>query len=262
MARGPSGLKKLLRPSPADPARRGPQPLPERLPPPIAPELDQTVLELWRARAEQCWFETYAGLPLGKLPEDLRTYEHLIWLANVEVVVELGTNAGGSVLWFRDRLRTLASYGRIERPRVIAIDTDIERTERWVGRVDPAYADEITLVEGDVTDQELAGRIKSMIEPGASCLVVEDTAHTYETTTAGLRNYSDAVKPGGFFVVEDGGVDIEELRIDPSWPRGVLPAIHDWLDSDQGAAFSQRRDLELYGLGCQPEGFLQRKPDH
>jgi cephalosporin hydroxylase len=219
------------------------------------------VIELWRARAEQCAFETYAGLPCGKLPEDLRTYEHLLWLENVEVVVELGAYAGGSTLWFRDRLRTLASYGRIARPRVIAIDTEIGEARHWLGRVDPAYASEITLLEGDVTDEALAGRVKAMIDAGASCLVIEDTAHLYATTIAALRNYSGAVRPGGFFVVEDGGVDIEELRIDPSWPRGVLPAIHDWLSSEQGAGFAQRRDLELYGLGCGPEGILQRKPD-
>lgn len=224
------------------------------------PDLDGPVIQLWRERANQCGYDTYAGLPCGKLPEDLRTYEHLIWLENVEVVVELGTNVGGSTLWFRDRLRTLAAYGRIENPRVIAMDIDIEPARLWINRVDGQWDAEITLLEGDVSDQALAAQIKEMVEPGTSCLVIEDSGHTYETTTASLTNYQDLVRPGGFFVVEDGGVDIEELRIDPSLPRGVVPAIHDWLASPGGADFAQRRDLELYGLGCQPEGILQRKP--
>jgi len=245
---------------PVEPGTRPPQPLPVRLPPRIDPELDQTVIELWRERARQCWFDTYAGLPCGKLPEDLRTYEHLIWLENVEVVVELGANVGGSTLWFRDRLRTLATYGRIREPRVITMDIDITPAKRWIGRADPGYEEEITLLEGDVTDRALADRIEAMVGPGTSCLVIEDSGHTYETTTAALQNYSGLVRPGGFFVVEDGGVDIEELRIDPELPRGVLPAIHDWLASPAGSRFVQRRDLELYGLGCQPEGFLQRQP--
>ena len=66
------------------------------------------------------------------------------------------------------------------------------------------------------------------------------------------------MQPGGFFVVDDGCVDIEELRLKPDWPRGVLRALHEWLATPQGAAFRVRKYLELYGLSCHPSGFLQR----
>jgi cephalosporin hydroxylase len=88
--------------------------------------------------------------------------------------------------------------------------------------------------------------------------VIEDSAHEYETTLAALTGFSDLVPPGGFFVVEDGCVDVEELRLSPDWPRGVLPALHDWLQTSAGQQFTVRRDLELYGVSCHPEGFLQR----
>jgi hypothetical protein len=32
----------------------------------------------------------------------------------------------------------------------------------------------------------------------------------------------------------------------------------DWLGSPAGAVFRVRRELELYGISCHPEGFLQR----
>jgi cephalosporin hydroxylase len=89
--------------------------------------------------------------------------------------------------------------------------------------------------------------------------VVEDSAHTYETTLASLEALADLVPVDGFMVVEDGCVDIDALRIAPDWPRGVLPALHDWLATEAGRAFAVRRDLELYGMACHPEGFLQRK---
>jgi hypothetical protein len=38
----------------------------------------------------------------------------------------------------------------------------------------------------------------------------------------------------------------------------VLPALSDWLATEQGSAFTIRDDLELYGLSCHPSGFLQR----
>ena len=99
-------------------------------------------------------------------------------------------------------------------------------------------------------------RVVALVPPGARCMVIEDSAHEYDTTLASLRGLAHLVPRGGFFVVEDGCVDVEELRLDPAWPRGVLPAVHDWLTTEPG--FHVRRDLELYGVSCHPEGFLQR----
>jgi cephalosporin hydroxylase len=231
----------------------------ERLPVPFDVDLQGPVSALWRSKINHCLTDTYAGIPLSKLPEDLRTYEHLIWLADVEVVVELGTHSGGAALWFRDRLRTLADHGRIAAPRVIAADLEIERASTLLGRVCPHFEEEITLLAGDVTDPSLAERIRGMVPDGSSCLVIDDSAHTHATTIAALRYYSDLVQPGGFFVVEDGCEDIDEMRAIDWWPRGVIPAIREWLASDQGAPFESRRDLEMYGLTCHPEGYLQRR---
>jgi cephalosporin hydroxylase len=88
--------------------------------------------------------------------------------------------------------------------------------------------------------------------------VVDDSAHTSETTRAVLEGFSGFVPLGGYLIVEDGVVDIEELRLVEGWPRGVLPALRDWLDTPQGSCFTQRRDLERYGVTCHPQGFLQR----
>src|SRR5262249_33557648 len=83
--------------------------------------------------------------------------------------------------------------------------------------------------------------------------------HMYETTRAALEGFARFVPPGGFFVVEDGCVDVEELRPDDRWPRGVLRALDEWLESPAGAGFVVRRDLEPYGIPCHPRGSLQRR---
>ena len=231
----------------------------DAFPSPIDLDLGASVIDLLRARAAQHLGDSYAGVGLLKFPEDLRVYEHIIWSRRVSLVVEIGVHAGGSCLWFRDRLRAFAGYGRIARPRVIGIDIDIATATASLTAVDPGYRESIELVEGDVRDPALGERVRGLVEPGTSCLVVDDSAHTYETTTAALRGYSDLIEPGGIFVVEDGGVDIEEIRIDPQWPRGVIPAINDWLATDEGRRFKVRRDLELYGITSHPHGFLERR---
>jgi cephalosporin hydroxylase len=228
------------------------------LPPTVEVPLYGSFRHYWLDRVRQHNHDSYAGVPLSKFPEDLRAYEHLLWLARPEVVIELGTDQGGSALWFRDRLRTLAAYDRIRAGRVISVDVDLATARKRLGAADPGYQAEITLLEADVTDPELPARVAEHVPEGAACFVVEDTAHNYETTTAALRGFARFVPLDGFFVVEDGFVDVPAMRPYDGWPIGVLPALHDWLASEEGSAFTVRRDLELYGVSCHPEGFLQR----
>ena len=228
------------------------------LPPAVAVRTGAPVDEYWRDRLVQHTRDTYMGVPLSKFPEDLRVYEHLLGLQCPDVLVELGSQYGASTLWFRDRLRTLAGYGLIDEPRVISVDIDVSHTRANLARVDPDHGSSITVIEGDVCDPAVRAQVGRHIPVGANVMVIEDSAHVEATTRAALELYADLVPVGGFFVVEDGCIDVEALRIDAHWPRGVLPALHVWLSSEQGRGFEVRRDLEVYGITCHPAGFLHR----
>lgn len=227
------------------------------LPPAVGVDFTAPAAALWDERTNAVLHDTYVGVPLLKFPEDLRIYEHLLGLATPDVVIELGTNQGGSALWFRDRLRTLATYGRPTMARVITVDLEPSRATEWLSKADPGWDSSITLLDGDVTDPELPARVAAVVPNGARCLVTEDTAHCFETTSAALRGFADLVAPGGFFVVEDGIVDDAAVRR-ADWPRGVVPAINQFLAGPAGGRWRQRRDLELYGLTNNPGGILQR----
>jgi cephalosporin hydroxylase len=227
-------------------------------PPTVTIGLNGSIQEYFRRRVIQALHDSYVGVPMLKFPEDLRTYEHLLWEHAPDVVIEIGTHMGGSALWFRDRLELLVQYGRVAAPRVVSLDLDKSRAAAAIAAVDPGYEATITLVEGDLRDDAVQRRVAEVVALGTRCMVVEDSAHVYETTRAALDAFGPYVQPGGFFVVEDGCVDIDELRADPTWPRGVLPAVRDWLESPAGSGFAVRRDLELYGVSCHPGGFLQR----
>jgi cephalosporin hydroxylase len=227
------------------------------LPPEITVDLSEDLRSYWRDRIRQHTHDVYADVRLSKLPEDLRTYEHLLWADRPDTVIEIGTQYGASALWFRDRLRTLQSYGLIGEPRVVTVDIDQSAARRNLERADPGYGQSIHMIEADVREAGVADQVAALV--GKRCLVVEDSAHEYDTTFAALRAFARFVPPDGYFIVEDGSVDIEALRIDDDWPRGVLPALRDWLATDEGREFHLRRDLELYGITSHPSGFLQRR---
>jgi cephalosporin hydroxylase len=227
-------------------------------PQPVQVELTDSVRDYWIQRLIQHNGDSYCGIAMSKFPEDLRVYEHLLWDTRVDHVIEVGTDAGGSALWFRDRLRTLRAYGLIDKFRVISIDIDQSEASENLKAADPRYADDIVLIEADVCDPQLRQRIDPLVPPGARSIVVEDSAHIFETTTAALRSLSHLVPVGSYFVVEDGVVDVDALRAVDGWPRGVTPAINAWLESSEGQSFEPCRDLECYGLTCHPQGFLRR----
>ena len=72
----------------------------EKLPPTVEMRLDRSVRELLLERLDQHIWDLYAGVRIAKFPEDLRVYEHLLWASRTNVVIEIGTNYGGSALWF------------------------------------------------------------------------------------------------------------------------------------------------------------------
>src|SRR5829696_755698 len=218
----------------------------QTLPPTVRVDLHAPALrDYFRARAEQHTQDSYMGVPMSKFPEDLRVYEHLLWLDAPDTVIELGAQFGGSALWFRDRLAALVSYGRVVRePRVISVDVDLAPAREALAGVDTTG---VTLIEGALEDPAVVERVAALV--GGRCLVVEDSAHTMESTTAALENYAQFVPAGGYLVVEDGCIDDEHLRLE-HWARGVRPALDVWLAGPGGQGFVVRDDLQLYGVTC------------
>jgi cephalosporin hydroxylase len=204
--------------------------------------------------------DSYAGVRMRKFPEDLRVYEHLLWDEAVEVVVEIGLGHGGSALWFRDRLLAHGRYGRVSRPLVVSLDTDIAEARQNLARVDPSYAETIRLVEGDVRDPCAAEQVRRQVSEGARVMVVEDSAHRYDTTLAALAHFSPLVPVSGYIVVEDGHRDLPGMLPNdvPSKSHGVLAAMSEWLRSEAGEGFVMRRDQERYLMTSNPRGWLQR----
>ena len=211
--------------------------------------LNMSVLDFYRLRIlnQLHYYDLYKGVRILKFPEDLRMYERLIDDTKPEVIIELGVEAGGSSLWFADRLETLCGGGE-----VIGVDIDLSR-----GRDNLSSDKRITLIEGDLASEDVIKAVHKAVG-GRRAMVIEDAAHTYDCTLSAMENYWDLVPVGGWFIVEDGIVDIEELRHFGETPRGVIPALDAFMLTETGKKFSRHR-LAPYGITSNPGGWLQRE---
>lgn len=198
--------------------------------------LDMRLSEWWHKRVQAAHLQSYKGWTILKLPDDLMVYEQLLFQTKPDTIIELGSWSGGSALWFHDRLAggTVISVDILDAPR-------------------PAGP---TFIKGDLTSSITLKMVRRLIRPGARVMVVDDSEHTYGTTLAALRLYSPLVTPGCYFVVEDGAIDVPELRPWGTQVHGVLRAIDDFLaESDQ----FEMVDWNLYGVTQNVNGYLERR---
>ncbi len=129
---------------------------------------------------------TWLGVPARKQPCDAWVYQEIIFELRPDVIVEVGNKDGGALL-FLAAICDLIGHGD-----VIGIDND--RT----GQVDHPR---VHTIDGDALD--VFPRAQAAVA-GRSCLVIEDSAHTYKHTLAVLRTYGALVHPGGYLICEDG----------------------------------------------------------
>jgi cephalosporin hydroxylase len=183
---------------------------------------------------------TYFGVKTLKSPTDFWVYQEIIYETRPDVIIEIGNYCGGSTLALA-HLCDCLGHGR-----VIGVDlshANVPETVRSHAR--------ITLIEGDAGIS--FDRVASLIEPEDKVLIIEDSSHTYENTMQALNTYSRLVKPGGYFIVEDG---ICHHGLDGGPFPGPFEAVETF--ANQRADFVIDRSREAFLLTWNPKGYLRR----
>jgi cephalosporin hydroxylase len=132
----------------------------------------------------------YQGRAFIKSPFDVVLYLQLIGQLQPRTVIEIGTYEGGTALWFSDQLRAYGLDGR-----VVSVDIDPPA---------PVDDDRVTFLAGDARDLGSVLRESLLAELPRPWLVVEDSAHLFETTTPVLDFFHEHLEHGDYVVVEDG----------------------------------------------------------
>ncbi|MDX1500776.1 MAG: CmcI family methyltransferase [Thermoanaerobaculia bacterium] len=186
------------------------------------------------------WSETYwMGFPTFKCPLDMWVYQEMITELRPDLIVETGTCAGGSALYFAHICELVG------RGRVVSIDLQPYS--------DPLPEHEkITFLLGPSTAEETLRRVRAEIPQGATVLVVLDSDHRRDHVYAELKAYADLVTPGSYLIVEDSNLNGHPTK--PDFGPGPMEAIDDFLAEDP--RFRMDPEREKFLVTWNPRGYL------
>lgn len=219
-----------------------------------------SVLDLWKQQVPLHHGEKYKGIPIVKFPQDLWTYEKIINDYQPEVIVELGVDNGGFTRWLYDRMLLLQMEDSSKERIVVGIDYRLDNPRKNLSSIvnqEERLNTSILLMNCNLASGQIKQTAKQLKEicEGKKVIIIEDSAHNYETTKSCITNFADLVPVGGWWVTEDTCVDFEPLRQD-NWPRGCLTAT---TEAFENSPQWQLSDINhRYVLTCHPYGFYQR----
>lgn len=181
-----------------------------RTPAEARPDLSFAVKDLQRAFLRIAdnlrWYEqTWLGVPIWQLPDDLVALQRIVFDTNPKWIVETGTKFGGSAIFFAS---LLAMMGRDAASGGGVITVDIHETDE----ARELFSDKSHLFTslvrsrliGDAKAPEILSKIRAMIsaDPGTVMIFLDDW-HDGDHVYAELQAYSKLVTPDGIMIVAD-----------------------------------------------------------
>lgn len=209
----------------------------------------QRYIRYWERESGLWATPTWLGVPVQKLPTDAWVYQELLARVRPDVLIETGTLAGGSALFFATIMDAIG-HGQ-----VISIDVHGWPSSRqYDGPSERPQHPRVRYLTGDSTSLWIVSEM-NMITVGKTTMVVLDSDHSRAHVLRELDLYAWLVTPGSYLVVEDTGL-IDEAGPVSGEPFGAHEALAEWLP--QHPEFQPDPACERFLLTTNPGGFLRR----
>lgn len=155
---------------------------------------------------------SWMGRPIIQLPEDMIRIQEVIYRVKPDVIIETGVAHGGSLIYYASLFKAMG------KGRVIGIDIEIRPHNRKAIEAHE-LSSYIALVEGSSTAPDIMERVKGMLKPDETVLVILDSNHTKQHVADELDAYYAMVTPGSYIVATDGiMLDLHDVpRGAPDW---------------------------------------------
>ncbi len=185
---------------------------------------------------------TWLGRPIWQNILDLWVIQETIWEVRPQLLIECGTNRGGSA-YFYAHLLDLMGMGNI-------ITIDVEKMHDLIHP-------RVEFILGSSVDEDVAVRVRNAASAvQGAVMVVLDSDHSAEHVSRELELYAPLVTPDSFILVQDGVIDV--LPMFSAGRPGPLPAIRDFLDRHPEFEPDVERS-ERFLISHHPLGWLRRR---
>lgn len=186
---------------------------------------------------------TWLGAPIWQNVLDLWTIQETISEVKPALLIETGTNRGGSALFYA-HLMDLLGEGRI-------LTIDVEKLH-------DLDHPRVEFLLGSSTDEAIVRRAREAAEAAdGPVMVILDADHARDHVAAELELYAPLVTPGSYLLSQDGIID--ELPLFADSRPGPLPANVEFLTRHPEFEHDRAKN-ERFLLSHHPVGWLRRRP--
>jgi cephalosporin hydroxylase len=184
---------------------------------------------------------TYRGIKMIKNPFDYLLYQMIINEVKPDLIIEVGTNHGGTALYMADML-DIIGHGEIHTIDVMEYPMDElilnnKRIKRFLGGYD-SY---------DLKNCENYQKI----------LVIDDGSHLYSHSLEILHKFKDVVSVNSYFIVEDGA--LIHIGLTKDYGGGPVRAIEEFMTQNDDYIID-RKWCDFFGTNAtfNTNGFLKK----
>jgi len=208
----------------------------------IGPFVNYTFLSRLILKTDDFNTVQWLGKPILQNMIDLWTIQETIYELKPALIIETGTNLGGSSFFYAQLFDLMATNGR-----VVTIDVE---------KLHDLNHPRVRYVIGDSTSSAIVDTVRQMAAAcGGPVFVILDSDHSEQHVARELELYAPLATPGSYVLVQDGTVDtvghFKELR------PGPLPAIHAFLARHPEFTIDRER-CDRFLITHHPDGWLRR----
>lgn len=193
---------------------------------------------------------TFLGIASLQYPADNWMMQEIITEVKPDFIVETGTNAGGTALFYATILEMLNGKGRI-------LTVDVQEHDPRVLKL-PVWKERVEFLRGSSVSSEVFGNINNKVR-GYKVLVTLDSLHTKDHVLKELGLYSQLVSLNSYLVVQDTqlmGHPIPLSLYSHEGKEGPFEAVQEFLANNDKFVIDHSRERFL--LTANPSGFLKR----
>ncbi len=202
--------------------------------------IDTRFLKRYYEEGGALWETYWLGTPVRKIPLDLWTLQEILYETRPDLIVETGTDRGGSAL-FMGCMCDMLGHGEIVS---IDIDEDAER---------PVHP-RVTYLTGSSSDPAIIEQVKGRAQRAGRVMIVLDSDHSKKHVLDELHLLSPLVTPGCYLIVEDTIVNGNPVL--PEFGPGPGEAVQEFLAGQGEFVVDARR--EKFHVTTNRGGYLRR----